>query len=488
MALSALPKAEIQAGRWMTRRYVFALTVIALLAGSAFAIVGALIAEHKSVLAVVNVSGRQRMLSQRTALFVERLVHAETQEERQRFRRQLKDATDLLENAHRALTGQGGPIALEHKMTDEAFRRYFHGPAPLNRLMSDYIALLRAVLATPDAELAVNMQEVREILATAPGELVDRLDRMVALYQEEGEADFYNLQVLEAMFLCMTLITLTLEALLIFRPMVQRITAQMARIRHITDSLRQARDTLEDEVDRRTEELNQARVAAEDANKAKSKFLAAASHDLMQPLEAIGMFSGLLERKIPDGTAQAIMVDMHNAQRSMRSLLDSILQLSKLEAGVVEPTLSCFDLKDLAEQMTGEFAPLADRKGLEIRTVVPEVFVETDRLLLERIVRNLMSNAVRYTKHGRILLGIRRRGRRAELQVWDTGPGIPEDAKDGIFQEFQQLDDPDRDRSEGIGLGLAIVRRLADLLDHPVECRSWVGRGSVFSVSVPLAR
>ncbi|WP_460019954.1 ATP-binding protein [Magnetospira thiophila] len=472
----------------MTRRYVFALTVIALLAGSAFAIVGLLIAQHQSVLSVVNVSGRQRMLSQRTALFVERLVHARSESEHQAFHRQLTEATDLLENAHRALTGQGGPIALEHQMTEQAIRGYFEGPLPLNGMMLDYIAALRRVLDMPDQDLHLGLADVRYVLQTAPGELVERLDRMVALYQDEGEAAFRNLQVLEAIFLALTLITLTLEALLIFRPMVRRITDQMDRITQMTEDLSRARDHLEDEVLKRTRELDDARVAAVRANKAKSHFLAAAGHDLKQPLEAIGMFSGMLERRMPDEKSQAIMHDMHDAQRSMRSLLDSILQLSKLEAEVVEPRLCCFDLKALISQMVGEFAPRAEEKGLQLRSVIPDLYVETDPLLLERIVRNFVNNALRYTRRGKILIGVRRRGDMALVQVWDSGPGIPDDAKERVFQEFSQLEDPDRDRSEGIGLGLAIVRRLARLLGHEIECRSWVGRGSMFSVSVPLAR
>ncbi|WP_252508672.1 ATP-binding protein [Magnetospira sp. QH-2] len=476
------------AGKWMTRRYLFALTVIALLAGSAFAIVALLIAEHKSVLAVVNVSGRQRMLSQRTALFVERLVHAETEAQRLIFRSQLQEATDLLENAHRALTGQGGPIALEHKMTEDAFRGYFDGPLPLNRLMLDYIASLRRTLDSPVGDLQRDSPEVRYVLSTAPGELVDRLDRMVALYQDEGEEAFYRMQLLEGLFLFLTLLTLTLEVMLIFRPMVRHITDQMDHIGKITEDLSRARDTLEDEVIRRTRELDDARVAAVQANKAKSRFLAAAGHDLKQPLEAIGMFSGMLERSMQDERSQSIMRDMHDAQRSMRSLLDSILQLSKLEAEVVEPRLCCFDLKALVSQMAGEFEPRAAQKGLQLRSVIPDLYVETDPLLLERIVRNFLTNALRYTRRGKILMGVRRRGAMALIQVWDTGPGIPDDSREKVFQEFSQLEDPDRDRSEGIGLGLAIVRRLANLLGHQLECQSWVGSGSVFSVSVPLAK
>lgn len=149
--------------------------------------------------------------------------------------------------------------------------------------------------------------------------------------------------------------------------------------------------------------MEEARKSAEQANEAKSKFLAAAGHDLKQPLEAIGMFSGMLERRMPDERSAAIMKDMHDAQRSMRSLLDSILSLSKLEAGVIQPNPCTFEVQPLLDQLTRQYRALAQNKGLEFRVVPSQKVLYTDPLLLERILRNFLSNAVRYTKEGRIL-------------------------------------------------------------------------------------
>jgi len=462
----------------MTKRYLFALMAIAILATSAFGTVGLLIAEHKSTLSVVNISGRQRMLSQRTALFVAQLASAQSEEQQQKFRKELRTSTMLLEQAHLALTGRANAINMSIDMTPEARKRYFKGAYPLNAQMRGYLRVLHDILDMDPDLLTPNHPSVQYVLKVAPGELVTALDSMVEFYQEEGEKAFDFLKMLEALFLTMTVVVLGIEAFFIFRPMVRHVSAQMKRIRGF--NLR-----LEETVAQRTRELEDARKAAERANEAKSKFLAAAGHDLKQPLEAIGMFSGMLERRIEDARNAAILKDMHDAQRSMRSLLDSILSLSKLEAGVIQPKPTTFDLAPLFNQLTQEYSALATNKGLELRVIPCNQDVTTDPLLLERILRNFLSNAVRYTKEGRILLGARTTPDGFSLEVWDTGPGIPDEGRDNIFTEFSQLDDPERDRSEGIGLGLAIVIRLASLLNLKIICHSVVGKGSKFAVVFP---
>jgi two-component system, sensor histidine kinase len=468
---------ETNPGLWMTKRYVFALAAIAILAISAFGTAGLLIAQHKSTLSIINISGRQRMLSQRTALYVSQLTYNKDTVASQRYRQELSDATNLLEQAHLALTGHASAINMSIDMTPEARKRYFRGAHPINAQMKNYIKQLRTILAMPRQDIREDNPSVQYVLEVAPGQLVDSLDSMVRFYQEEGEKGFDFLNRLELVFLLTTLLILSIEAFFIFRPMVLHVTAQMDKIKAFSKDL-------EETVTQRTEQLQIATQTAIEANHAKSTFLAAAGHDLKQPLEAIGMFSGMLEKRMPDEKSAAIMKDMHNAQRSMRSLLDSILDLSKLEAGVIAPKPTQFHLQELFAPLTKEYRTLAQAKGLALRMVPSSVEVNTDKLLLERILRNFLSNAVRYTTEGQILLGCRRRNGCISIEVWDTGRGIPEESIDKIFTEFSQLDDPERDRSEGIGLGLAIAKRLTQLLNAEIECQSKVGKGSNFRIII----
>jgi len=419
------------------------------------------------------------MLSQRTALFVSQLSYSKSIQEQAHYRKELRDATTLLQQAHLALTGRANAINMSIEMSPEARKRYFRGAYPLNAQMKRYIKTLETILALPDEDITKDNPSVQYVLKVAPGELVNALDSMVKFYQEEGETAFLFLQKLEMIFLSLTILILSMEAFLIFRPMVRHVSNQMKQISTFSKEM-------EERVNLRTEELNEAREIAEQANRAKSRFLAAAGHDLKQPLEAIGMFSGMLEKRMPDDHSKAIMKDMHNAQRSMRSLLNSILSLSKLEAGVIEPTISTFALQPLLNQLVREYRASAHEKGLSLKMVPTSLNVTTDPLLLERILRNFLSNAIRYTKSGRILLGCRRRQDHFAIEVWDTGPGIPEDGLDKIFTEFSQLEDPERDRSEGIGLGLAIVKRLANLLKIEISCESTLGAGSKFSIQMPI--
>ena len=471
---------------WMTRRYALALTVIALLACSAYAAFEMVIRQQESTGAVVNISGRQRMLSQRTALFVQRMLAASDHRQYQLFSGKLRHATSLLEVSHKGLTMGNEAFGLPDEMSETVRRMYFEGKTPLDTQMRQYIAALKTVIGTKFGELSADTAEVKYILEAAPGPLLESLDLMVWQYQIEGEQTVTTLHRLETAVLALVLFTLMVEAVLIFRPMVKQAQAQIASISHISDALRKARDSLEEQVEERTQELQEAKDTAERANVAKSRFLAAASHDLSQPLEAIGMFTGMLDRVTGDDRVHTILNDLRGAQRSMRTLLGSLIEISKLEVGAIEPKARPVHLTPMIRQLAAEYWPQAMSRNLTLRVTAPEATVVTDPTLLERILRNFLSNALRYTHRGGVLLGCRRRGNNLRIEVYDTGPGIPEEERSRIFEEFSQLDDPDRDRSEGIGLGLAISDRLASLLEHPLEVRSTVGKGSRFSVSVPI--
>ena len=234
-------------------------------------------------------------------------------------------------------------------------------------------------------------------------------------------------------------------------------------------------------------DLRQARDLAERANLAKTKFLAAASHDLRQPVQALFFFTSVLAHKLRGHPAQGLLRDLQASVDGLNILLDSLLDVSKLDAGLVVPKETDFGVAAILDRLAGDFQPLAADKGIELRTVPSSAMIRSDPALLSRVVQNLVANAVRYTSRGRVLLGCRRQGAVLRVEVWDTGIGIPPERIGEIFEEFTQLGNPERDRTQGLGLGLAIVERLTRLLGHRVSVRSVVGKGSVFAVEVPLA-
>lgn len=251
--------------------------------------------------------------------------------------------------------------------------------------------------------------------------------------------------------------------------------------------LRAANETLELRVQQRTRELEQAKLEAEQANFSKTQFLAAASHDLMQPLNAASLFASALAQKTASTDLQDLSENVVLSLNAADALINSMLEASRLDAGVVAPKLEVFLLSELFEQLDREFTALARQKGLTFCVVPTGKAVFSDPHLLRRILQNFLSNAVRYTRRGRVLLGCRRRGNVLRIEVWDTGPGIPLDKRREIFQEFRRLKTPEYDQAEkGLGLGLAIAERISRLLNHPITLRSWLRRGSVFSVEVPM--
>lgn len=224
---------------------------------------------------------------------------------------------------------------------------------------------------------------------------------------------------------------------------------------------------------------------AESANTAKTKFLAAASHDLRQPLHTMSLLLDVLDERYQD-SEQAIIVDkIKKSLSSLESLLESLLDISKLDADIISINVKPFAIQNLFDNLTNEFNSIAKEKGLRIHFMPTSLCLNTDSQIIDRILRNLISNAIRYTNHGRVLIGCRRSNNSVLLSVYDTGIGIEKNKTDFIFEEFFQLDNAGRDRSKGLGLGLSIVTRLADLLKAKLSIQSIPGKGSVFSIELP---
>lgn len=234
-------------------------------------------------------------------------------------------------------------------------------------------------------------------------------------------------------------------------------------------------------------ETAQARADAERARTAKGKFLSAASHDLRQPFQAMHLFHHLLSGRLTDPASIELANKLEQAIIGGETLLRALLEVSALEAGLVTASPQTFPVDELLAKMLEEFGPEAEAKGLRFNVHPLDAQVTSDPVLMERLLRPIMANALRYTLKGGILLAARRRGANLRIEVWDTGVGIDPSNHAVIFEDFHQLGNPGRDRKQGLGLGLAIVRRLAQVLGHPVTVRSKPGKGSVFAVEVPLA-
>jgi two-component system, chemotaxis family, CheB/CheR fusion protein len=252
---------------------------------------------------------------------------------------------------------------------------------------------------------------------------------------------------------------------------------------------RQILVVIEDITERKQAEtaLGAAKADAEQANLGKFRFLAAANHDLRQPLQTISLMQGVLLTRVKDEGTVELVGKLGDTVGAMSGMLDALLDVNELEAGMLVPEMVDFSINELLDGLKAEFGYHAGAKGLDWRVVPCRMRVRSDRKLFEQIVRNLLSNAVKYTERGKILIGCRQRAERLRLEVWDTGIGIPGDQLQTIFEEFRQLDNSARERSRGLGLGLSLVRRLGGLLGVSIDVRSRPGSGSVFAVEVPLA-
>jgi len=233
--------------------------------------------------------------------------------------------------------------------------------------------------------------------------------------------------------------------------------------------------------------LEAAKLQAERANLGKSRFLAAASHDLRQPLQTLSLLRGILAKSIKDENGLTLIRKLDEPLQVMSGMLNTLLDINQLEAGSVTPEIVAFPIETLFDRLRTEFSYHAAAKDLGWRVVGSDLHIRSDPRLLEQMIRNLLWNSVKYTIRGKILFGCRRRGEKLRLEVWDTGIGIPAEHLQSIFEEFHQIDNPARERRLGLGLGLAIVQRIGNMLGHAIDVRSHPGKGSVFAIEVPLA-
>lgn len=257
------------------------------------------------------------------------------------------------------------------------------------------------------------------------------------------------------------------------------VTAERAAVRAISE----VNETLEQRVAERTLELEDALSEASRANASKSRFVAAASHDLLQPLSAAKLFVSSLENDIDNADLKQRLAKADNALVSVEKILSALLDISKLDSGLAVVDMSVIDIAGMLDQLHEELEPLAAQKGLNFRVIGSHALVESDASYLRRILQNLVSNAIRYTESGGVLIGLRPRKTHVRVEIWDSGPGISEEDQQRVFDEFMRLDTK-ANPQDGMGLGLAIVDRACRLLGHPLHLQSTVGKGTCFAVEI----
>jgi len=379
------------------------------------------------------------------------------------FQASLQEGLRAANPALARMLGYQDPEEALWSLTDLAQHLFVGGEAELQRI--------RAILSQ---EPGLFGYETR--LRRKDGRVIDVLMNLLRKPEEEGLVEGFVADITERKLAQLHLLQLNEQ-------LEQRVTERTRELQEINRHLYQ-------EITERARvelQLRDARDAAEAANLSKDKYLAAASHDLLQPLNAARLLiSTLRERTLP-GAEQTLVERAHQALEGAEDLLTDLLDISKLDQSAIKPDIDVYRLDELLQPLASEFQSVAEAAGLELRIRIPAYAISTDFRLLTRILRNFLSNACRYTASGRVLLGCRKRGRQLRLEVWDSGRGIPADQLQAIFLEFNQLGADRAAERKGVGLGLAIVDRIAHMLGYPVRVRSWLGRGSVFSIEVPLA-
>jgi signal transduction histidine kinase len=484
----------------LTWRYVIALSLVATLSTAAWVSLHLVISEQKSTAAVVNVSGRQRMLSQRTAMFSNLLLNT-PKAERSLIRGKLKDAIDLMARSHRGLTHGDNEMGLPETMSLTVRSIYFDEPIALDRQVETYIKNVQALLLLDDNALTPENPLLQYITEVAPTTLVSALDQMVRQYQLEGEASVGHLQKAETIFWMLTLLLLTLEALLIFHPFVRHVKTIIGKLQRVTGDLQLHQSHLEELVKQRTAEIRKLNaslerrvtertVQLEAANKELEAFSYSVSHDLRTPLRAIDGFSHILlddyADKLDDEGKRLLNVVRDNTRR-MGQLIDDILKFSRTNR--LEMAYAEIDMEGLARSVVEELLPVV-AAGHKLQIEIEHIpSTMGDRALMHQVFVNLLSNAIKFSssrEDATIKVGGSIESDETVYFVRDNGVGFDMQYADKLFGVFQRLHGVSE--FEGTGIGLAIVKRVIIRHGGRVWAEGKVGEGTTIYFALPAKK
>ncbi len=448
--------------RSLTRRYVVALTLIALLSTAAWLSLHLVIEEQNGSAALVNISGRQRMLSQQTALFASLLVNG-PQENRSAIRQALEEATERMRRSHAGLIHGDPELGLPARMSDTVHAMYFEPPMGLDQQVQAYLTALRELLRTPDAELHPDNPQLQYIISVSPFYLVSALDEMAAQYQREGEAAVTHLQSAETIVWLITLLLLVVEGAFIFRPFAHHVGSVIARLHGATRRLRQYQKELE-------------------------SFNYSVSHDLRAPLRAINAMSAVMREDFADTMSEEArrhLTGIADQASRMDTLLNGLMDLSRVTSCALQPQL--VDLSELARDVVAALQT-SDRERSVRVNVAHGLQAYGDRRLLQSAIQNLIGNAWKYTlgkPDPTIVFNKKVEGDKTVFFIRDNGVGFDTVEKEMLFRSFLRLSTADG--FEGSGIGLATVQRIFQRHGGRIWADAIPGEGATFYFTLQTA-